>query len=196
MHVKTLSKFADMPARRPAAAAPAVASAKQAARPASLRRLQVRRSGVHGRGVYALQDLRAGERLIEYTGEIISWQEALDRHPHDPADPHHTFYFHIDDGRVIDAKHGGNSSRWINHSCNPNCVATQEGDRVFIDALRDIAAGEELFYNYGLFIDEPLTAALKRQYPCWCGHAQCTGTLLNPKRRRKAQAAPAPRSGS
>jgi hypothetical protein len=46
-----------------------------------------------------------GETLIEYTGEIIDWPEALRRHPHDPDDPHHTFYFHIDDGsHVIDAK--------------------------------------------------------------------------------------------
>lgn len=188
MHVKTLSKFADMPTSRPvrtefARAPKAPASAASAPHRSGQRRFQVRRSGVHGRGVFALQFIRAGERLIEYTGEIISWQEAQARHPHDPSDPHHTFYFHIDDGRVIDAGRGGNSSRWINHSCNPNCVATQEGDRVFIDALRDIQPGEELFYNYGLFIDARLTPSLKRQYPCWCGHAQCRGTLLNPRRR-------------
>ena len=80
---------------------------------ASGRRIQVRRSGVHGKGVYAVTDIRAGERLIEYTGEVISWEEALARHPHDPADPNHTFYFHISAEQVIDAKVGGNSSRWI-----------------------------------------------------------------------------------
>jgi SET domain-containing protein len=154
------------------------------------RRIQVRRSGVHGKGVYAVANIAAGERLIEYTGEVISWEEALTRHPHDPTDPNHTFYFHISTEQVIDAKVGGNSSRWINHSCNPNCEATQEGSRVFIDALHDIAAGEELFYNYGLVIDERLTPALKAQYPCWCGHATCTGTLLAPKKpaRHKAKA--------
>ena len=158
---------------------------------ASGRRIQVRRSGVHGKGVYAVTDIRAGERLIEYTGEVISWEEALARHPHDPADPNHTFYFHISAEQVIDAKVGGNSSRWINHSCNPNCEAKQEGSRVFIDARHDIAAGEELFYNYGLVIDERLTPALKAQYPCWCGHSQCSGTLLATKRpsRRKARLA-------
>jgi len=146
--------------------------------PKVTRRTQVRRSGVHGKGVYALVPLKAGERLLEYTGELITWPEALRRHPHDPAQPHHTFYFHIDDRRVIDAKFGGNSSRWINHSCAPNCTATQEGQRVFIDALRDIAAGEELFYDYGLVIDEPLSPELKADYPCWCGHGVCRGTLL------------------
>ncbi len=146
----------------------------------------MRRSGVHGKGVYALRALHAGERLIEYTGEIITWAEALRRHPHDPAHPTHTFYFHIDDGRVIDAKQGGNSSRWINHSCAPNCEAEQtEEGRVFIKALRDIAAGEELFYDYGLVIDEPYTHRLKAEYPCWCGAPGCRGTLLAPKKRSK-----------
>ena len=72
-------------------------------RPAG-RRIQVRRSGVHGKGVYAVQAIPAGQTLIEYTGEVITWPEALRRHPHDPRDPHHTFYFHIDERHVIDAK--------------------------------------------------------------------------------------------
>jgi uncharacterized protein len=149
-------------------------------------RIQTRRSGVHGKGVFALCDLAEGEVLIEYTGEVISWKEALRRHPHDPADPNHTFYFHIETGEVIDAKHGGNSSRWINHSCAPNCEADEvEGEgRVFIKALRPIKAGEELFYDYGLTIDERYTPKLKAEYPCWCGAPQCRGTLLTPKRRR------------
>src|SRR3954468_3308972 len=62
------------------------------------RRIQVRRSGVHGKGVYALAPIAKGERIVEYTGQIITWKQALKRHPHDPSDPNHTFYFHIDDG--------------------------------------------------------------------------------------------------
>jgi uncharacterized protein len=146
------------------------------------RRIQVRRSGVHGKGVFAVQDIAEGEVLIEYTGEIIGWQEAQDRHPHDPLQPNHTFYFHVDEDRVIDANHGGNSSRWINHSCAPNCYADERGGRVFITALRNIHAGEELHYDYGLIVDERYTPKLKAEYPCWCGSAQCRGTLLAPKR--------------
>jgi hypothetical protein len=82
---------------------------------------------------------------------------------------------------VIDAKHGGNSSRWINHSCKPNCEADEEGGRVFIKALRNIKAGEELFYDYGLIIDAPYTKKLLAEYPCWCGAKNCRGTLLAPK---------------
>jgi uncharacterized protein len=149
----------------------------------SNRRIQVRRSGVHGKGVFALQDIAEGETLIEYVGEIISWDEAQDRHPHDPKDPNHTFYFHVNEDKVIDALHGGNSSRWINHSCDPNCEADEENERIFIKALRNIHAGEELNYDYGLIIDEPYTKKLKAEYPCWCGAKNCRGTLLSPKDR-------------
>ena len=151
--------------------------------PTPSRRIQTRRSGVHGKGVFALQDIAQGETLIEYVGEIISWDEAQERHPHDPKDPNHTFYFHVDEDRVIDALRGGNSSRWINHSCEPNCEADEVDGRIFIKALRDIAAGEELNYDYGLVIDERYTPKLKAEYPCWCGSASCRGTLLAPKRR-------------
>lgn len=154
------------------------------ARPAAAgRRIQVRRSGVHGKGVFALRPIAAGETIIEYTGEVIGWPEALRRHPHDPTDPHHTFYFSLDSGQVIDAKHGGNAARWINHSCAPNCEADEEGGRVFIKALRDLQPGEELFYDYGLVIDERYTPKLKREYACRCGAPGCRGTMLAPKRR-------------
>jgi SET domain-containing protein len=83
---------------------------------------------------------------------------------------------------VIDALYGGNSSRWINHSCDGNCIADEEEGRVFIKALRNISAGEELNYDYGLILEERYTAKLKAEYPCWCGSANCRGTLLAPKR--------------
>ena len=140
---------------------------------------------MHGKGVFALQDLAEGETLIEYVGEVISWPEALRRHPHDPAQPNHTFYFHINETQVIDANVGGNSSRWINHSCQPNCEADEIGERVFIKALRNIAAGDELFYDYGLVIDAKYTKKLLADYPCWCGAPGCRGTLLTPQGKKK-----------
>jgi uncharacterized protein len=159
----------------------AVASAPPAAS-ATGRRIQVRKSGVHGKGVFALQTIPAGEHIIEYKGEIISWPEALRRHPHDPKDPNHTFYFHVDDEHVIDAKVGGNAARWINHACAPNCEADETDGRVFIKALRTLKPGEELFYDYGLIIDDRYTAKLKREYACRCGAKRCRGTMLSPKR--------------
>jgi hypothetical protein len=142
----------------------------------------VRKSGVHGKGVFALQTIGAGERIIEYTGEVITWPEALRRHPHNPAEPNHTFYFSLDGGCVIDAAVGGNAARWINHACEPNCEADEQDGRVFIKALRQLKPGEELFYDYGLVIDERYTAKLKREYACRCGTRSCRGTLLSPKR--------------
>lgn len=159
---------------------------RRTARPAPAatdsRRIQVRRSGVHGKGVFAIKPIAAGERIIEYKGEIITWPEALRRHPHDPHDPNHTFYFHIDDKHVIDANVNGNAARWINHACDPNCQADETDGRVFIEALRDIAPGEELFYDYGLIIDERYTSKLKKQYECRCGSPNCRRTMLSPKR--------------
>lgn len=161
---------------------PAARAATRRSEPASSgRRIQVRQSNVHGKGVFALTDIAEGEQIIEYKGELISWEEALRRHPHDPANPTHTFYFHIDDERVIDGGYFGNSSRWINHSCDPNCEAEDDEGRIFIKALRPIKAGDELFFDYQLIIDERYTAKLKKQYACWCGARQCRGTMLAPK---------------
>ena len=154
------------------------------------RRIQVRRSGVHGKGVFAVTDIPKGEVIIEYVGEIITWEEALRRHPHDPSDPNHTFYFHIDENHVIDALYGGNASRWINHSCNPNCEPEEIDGRIFIQSKRAIKAGDELNYDYGLVIDSPLTDELKADYPCWCGSKKCRGTLLSSSMDEEAGAGP------
>ena len=138
------------------------------------RKIEVRDSGVHGRGVYAAAPIAAGTKIIEYTGERITWDVAVDRHPHDPAQPNHTFYFHLDGGLVIDAL----------YACAPNCEADEVDGRVFIKALRDIAPGEELFYDYGLVLDERHTAKVKKQFACWCGALTCRGTMLAPKKGR------------
>jgi uncharacterized protein len=167
-----------------AQAAPPARPARPSAAHGAGRRIQVRRSGVHGKGVFALRPIAKGETIIEYKGEVITWPEALRRHPHDPEDPHHTFYFHVDEDHVIDAKYGGNAARWINHSCEPNCEADEIDGRVFIKALRKLRPGEELFYDYGLVIDERYTPKLKKLYECRCGARRCRHTMLAPKRGR------------
>ncbi len=157
-------------------------AALPAAVPQAGRRVQVRRSRVHGRGVFATRGLSEGEQVIEYKGEVIDWEEAMRRHPHDPTDPNHTFYFHLDNGHVIDGAVRGNSARWINHACEPNCEAQEDDGRIFIHALRDIAAGEELFFDYRLILEGRHTAKLKKEYACRCGAPSCRGTMLGPKR--------------
>ncbi len=144
--------------------------------------IKARKSKVHGLGVFATAPIAEGQHLIEYIGERINWKEALRRHPHDPAQPNHTFYFSLEGGDCLDANVGGNDSRWINHSCAPNCEADETHGRVFIKALRNIAKGDELFYNYGLVIDEKYTKKLKAEYACWCGAPKCRGTMLASKK--------------
>ena len=160
--------------------------APAAAAPVRGRRLQVRKSGVHGKGVFVVQPIRKAETFIEYTGEVIPWPEALRRHPHDPSQPDHTFYFHLDGDKVIDGLVGGNASRWINHACAPNCEAEEGDGRVWLRALRNLKVGEELFFDYGLVIDERYTAALKKRCECRCGAKTCRGTMLTPKGRSAA----------
>lgn len=150
------------------------------------RKTVVRMSTVHGKGVFATTDIPRGEQVFEYKGQRIFWDEALRRHPHDPENPNHTFYFDIDNDTVIDGKVGGNASRWVNHSCKPNCKAKQEEvdgkTRVFIYAKRNIKRGEELFYDYGLIIDDKITKKLKKEYLCLCGARTCRGTMLSSTR--------------
>ncbi|HZR06017.1 MAG TPA: SET domain-containing protein-lysine N-methyltransferase [Candidatus Udaeobacter sp.] len=129
---------------------------------------------MHGRGVYAMELIPKGTRIIEYTGQRVSWENA----PNDENDPH-TFNFGLDNGEVINPEIGGNDARWINHSCDPNCEAVEEDDRIFIDAIRDIKTGEELFYDYALEIDEPVTEESKKKFACYCGSSNCRGTMLD-----------------
>ncbi|PQP02212.1 SET domain-containing protein-lysine N-methyltransferase [Massilia phosphatilytica] len=151
---------------------------------------EVRKSPVHGNGVFALRDIPAGERIIEYRGERITWDEATRRAAERGGPVNHTFYFSLADGNVIDGGRRGNDARWINHACEPNCEAYEEDGRVYIHALRPIDAGEELNYNYALIYDERHTPALKRLFACRCGTPACTGTMLAPKKRtRKAAGA-------
>ncbi len=150
------------------------------------RPLKMVKSKIHGRGVIATRDIAAGEKLVEYVGEIITPSEADRRYPFDESEPQHTFLFAVNSRKIIDASHGGNVARWINHSCDPNCEAIVEKGRVFIYALRDIKKGEELAYDYWFVLDEPHTKKMKALYPCFCGSRKCRGTILANKRKARA----------
>src|ERR1043166_1609537 len=143
-----------------------------------LRRFAVRHSNIHGRGVFALRLIPKKTRLIEYTGERISHEEADARYAEEQANSPHTMLFEVDDKIVIDATRHGNSARWINHSCSPNCEIEDEDDRIFIEARRDIRPGEELTYDYNLQLGEPHTKAAKRAHRCFCGSRRCGGPML------------------
>ena len=142
----------------------------------------VRRSSIHGRGVFAARDIPKGTRIIEYRGVRISYDRAAELYPDFADEPTHTFLFEIDDDTVIDAGQRGNAARWINHSCAPNCEAVDEGGRIYIEAIRRIRAGEELGYDYNISLEDRHSAAEQRRWACLCGARTCRGTLLVKKR--------------
>jgi SET domain-containing protein len=136
---------------------------------------------MQGVGAFATRPIPAGTRLIEYAGERLTSDQADRRYPED-GERHHTFLFAIDDGIVIDAAVDGNDARFINHSCDPNCDAVVEDDRIWIETIRDVRMGEELAYDYAYELEERHSPAAKRRYPCSCGAATCRGTILTRKR--------------
>ena len=144
---------------------------------------EIRRSPIQGRGAFALRRIRAGTRIIEYTGEHISYDESDRRYDDAKMSRHHTFLFILDDEVIIDAAVGGNDARFINHSCDPNCDAVvDDDDRIWIETIRDVKPGEELAYDYAFVLKERHTPAAKRRFPCNCGAKTCRGTMLTKKR--------------
>ena len=144
----------------------------------------VRHSPIHGRGVFATRTIRKGADIIEYRGRRISVEEADNLPDSDPDNPFHTFLFELNDGRVIDAGVRGNAARWINHSCQPNCVPYEDDrGRVFIEAKRTIRAGEELSYDYKLNVPGRRSARLLANYACRCGSPRCRGSMIDPRKK-------------
>ncbi|MCO6483684.1 MAG: SET domain-containing protein-lysine N-methyltransferase [Flavobacteriales bacterium] len=153
-----------------------------------------RNSKIHGQGVFATAPIKAGEEIVEYKGKLRSHADVDEEYGGD--DTGHTFLFILNEHYVIDANIGGNTARWINHSCAPNCKAYVIGDesddprkdRVVIEALRDIRAGEELTYDYDIQVEGPITKEERKLWACHCGAPNCTGTMLKPAKGRKKAA--------
>ncbi|XP_031294732.1 histone-lysine N-methyltransferase NSD2 isoform X1 [Camelus dromedarius] len=138
-----------------------------------------------GWGLVAKRDIRKGEFVIEYVGELIDEEECMARirraHENDIT---HFYMLTIDKDRIIDAGPKGNYSRFMNHSCQPNCETlkwTVNGDtRVGLFAVCDIPAGTELTFNYNL------DCLGNEKTVCRCGASNCSGFLGD---RPKASAA-------
>lgn len=134
--------------------------------------------------MYATRPIQPGECIVQLTGKLRTHAEADALY--DKKQNGHTFLFELNEKYVIDASVNGNLARWINHSCHPNCEAVIEEDqggrrhrdKIFIEAIRAIDAGEELTYDYSLELDAPPTASDRKQWPCRCGAENCIGTML------------------
>jgi len=160
------------------------------------RRIVQRLSKIHGNGVFAATNIPKDTRLIQYRGKLLTHAQANRRYGND-VDSGHTFLFTLNEKYLLDANDGGNIARWINHSCDPNCqawVIEDESkdlklDKIVIESKRAIRKGEELTYDYGITLEEPHTARIKKIWQCRCGSPKCTGTILKPKPKAKPKAA-------
>ena len=145
--------------------------------------IEVRVSPIHGTGAFASRSLKPGQVIGCYAGRRYSAEEVGLRE----WDHAVTFVFGLSDGSVLDGAEGGNATRHINHSCAPNCVAyeieSEDGPNwIQIETLGKIAAGEELFLDYGLAVE----GSLPEDFPCRCGAAACRGSLVAPPRLASA----------
>lgn len=139
---------------------------------------EIRGSEIHGRGVYATQFIAKDAKIIEYIGELVEKKESARRgvvqqeksmHSGDAA----VYIFTLNKKYDIDGNVPWNTARLINHSCEPNCEAWNVGRKIFIHALRDIEAGEELTFDYGFEVD------CYEDHPCRCGKAGCVGYIVS-----------------
>ena len=140
------------------------------------------RSDIHGHGVYARVAIPAGYVIIEYRGERITKAESARREARrlervrrglDAS----TMSFRLNQRYDLDGHRGGNMSRYINHSCAPNCRSERRRGRIWIVALRDIAEGEEISFDYGFRFRHWASN------PCRCGAPQCPGYIVEAGQR-------------
>jgi len=136
--------------------------------------LIVRSSDIHAAGCYTTTKIRKGTRVVEYTGPRISKEQADAIYEGRAT----TYLFGLRDGREVIDGHG--TAMFINHSCDPNCETDEIDDRVWIIAIRDISAGEELTYDYMLYDGDEDDPA-----PCYCGSSKCRGTMYSPEEIRR-----------
>jgi SET domain-containing protein len=146
--------------------------------------LIVRSSRIHAAGCYTTAPLAKGARVVEYTGPLIDKDEADIRYENKPI----TYLFGIGDGTQVIDGHG--IAMFINHSCDANCETEEIDGRVWITAIRDIAAGEELCYDYCLYDGDEEDA------PCNCGTKNCRKSMFSPEELKRRERAAKKRSAT
>jgi len=148
--------------------------------------LRIGPSLIHGQGIFAQAWLREGAMVIEYLGERITKEESARR-----CERQNWRIFALDEEFDLDGDFAWNPARFVNHSCAPNCAAECAGGRIWLTALRNIAPGEEITFNYGYDLED------WRDHPCRCGAAQCVEFIVAEEffaqvRRQKTYESPPP----
>ncbi len=140
--------------------------------------LIIRSSAIHAAGCYTTAAIRKGARVAEYTGPRLSKEQADATYEQSPI----TYLFGLGDGSIVIDGHC--MAMFINHSCDPNCETEEINGRIWIKAIKNIAAGEEITYDYCLYDGGDDEAV------CNCGAKNCRGTMYSKEeiRRRKAAA--------
>ena len=134
--------------------------------------LVLRQSPIHSWGCYTTESIRKGTLIVEYVGQKLANDHADDLYDDIPQ----TYLFGLDSGKhVVD---GFGVAAFVNHSCRPNCETDIIGGRIWIIARRNVAAGEELTYDYNLFDGED-------DAPCLCGASRCRGSMYSAEHLRK-----------
>lgn len=139
--------------------------------------IRVRKSNVHGHGVFAVRRLEAGTRIGVYVGRRYPPGAA----PATGVENEQTYLFGLSDGACIDGSDGGNATARLNHSCAPNCEAIEEFDEaggleIVFSTLQPVKRGEELFIDYALQTEPDDDG----NYICGCRAPTCRGTMAAP----------------
>jgi len=141
--------------------------------------IEVKRSRIHGTGVYAKKDIPKGTKIIEYVGEKITKKESerraelhLERHKKNKEEAGAVYIFELNKKYDIDGDVPWNTAKWINHSCDPNAETMIINGHIWIIATRDIKKGEEITYNYGYDLEN------YEDHPCHCGAKNCVGYIV------------------
>lgn len=139
--------------------------------------VEVRGSVIHGQGVYCIEPIEKEHYFIEYVGNRVSKEESEKRalkqfEEHEKSGAAAVYIFNLTKKWDLDGNVEWNPARLINHSCDPNSEAIQDGKRIFIQALRDIEVDEEITFDYGFDVD------CYEDHPCRCGSSNCIGYIV------------------
>ncbi len=143
----------------------------------SAKKYSVKKSSIHGSGVFAAKDIAEGEYILEYLGERISKEEsnkrglAREEYARKTGDGA-VYIFELDDDFDIDGNVDYNDAKFINHACRTNCESLSEDGKIWVIATRGIKKGEELLYNYGYALEHFF------EHPCRCGFPECVGYIV------------------
>lgn len=142
---------------------------------------KVKKSKIHGTGVFAKENIKSGQKVIQYIGEKITKKEGDKRSAYrikkylNKPDEGSVYIFELNKKFDIDGSPLYNKARYINHSCEPNCEVDIIDNKIWIISIKKINKGQELSYDYGYAFDKDDFV----DHPCRCGSKKCIGYIIS-----------------